>query len=69
MKEMKEFSKVVNTIPPKKEKNILNNKDIYDNKKYGITKINTKINNNSFKIILLDKKINRKYNKKQSFTN
>ena len=69
MKEMKDFLKMPNTIPLKKEKNLLNNKDIYDNKKYGITKINTKINNNSFKIILLDKKINRKYTKKQSFTN
>ena len=69
MKGIKDLSSMLNTFTQKKENNITNKEDIYDNQKYGITKINTKINNNSFNIILLDKKVNKKYIKKQSFTN
>ena len=44
--------------------------DIYDKNKYGITKINSKINNNLFNIILVDKKSeNKKDIKKTSFLN
>ena len=44
--------------------------DIYDINKYGITKINSKINNNLFNIILVDKKSENKiYSKKPSFLN
>ena len=44
--------------------------DIYDINKYGITKINSKYNNNLFNIILVDKKSeNKKYSKKPSFLN
>ena len=47
-----------------------NDGNIYDINKYGITKINSKINNNPFNIILLDKKSeNKKYSKKPSFLN
>ena len=44
--------------------------DIYDTNKYGITKLNNKINDNPFNIILVDKKSeNKKYAKKPSFLN
>ena len=44
--------------------------EIYDINKFGITKINNKINNNQFNIILLDKKSeNKNYSKKPSFLN
>ena len=68
MKEQKTDSKMSNTYS-QKTNNILSKYDIYDNKKYNITKINTKINNNPFNIILLDKKINKNYIKKESFSN
>ena len=42
--------------------------DIYDTNKYGITKLNNKINDNPFNIILVDKKSeSKKYAKKPSF--
>ena len=44
--------------------------EIYNINKFGITKINNKINNNLFNIILLDKKSENKiYSKKPSFLN
>ena len=44
--------------------------NIYDKNKYGITKLNNKINDNHFNIILVDKKSeNKKYSKKPSFLN
>ena len=44
--------------------------NIYDTNKYGITKLNNKINDNPFNIILVDKKSeNKKYAKKPSFLN
>ena len=44
--------------------------DLYDKNKYGITKINNKINNNLYNIILVDKKSeNINYVKKPSFLN
>ena len=50
-------------------KNLLKkDEDIFDKNKFGFTKINSKINNNLFNIILVDKKSeNKKYNKKPSF--
>ena len=69
MIENKDISTMSNASPIKMENILSNHKDNYDNKKYSVTKINTKINNNSFNIFLLDKKINKKFNKKQSFSN
>ena len=65
-KNIKKNNKIINikdiNINEKEEE------DIYDINKFGITKINNKINNNQFNIILLDKKSeNIKYIKKPSF--
>ena len=51
--------------------NFLQNEgDLFDKNKYGITKINNKINNNLYNIILVDKKSeNINYVKKPSFIN
>ena len=66
-KNIKKNNKIINikdiNINEKEEE-----EDIYDINKFGITKINNKINNNQFNIILLDKKSeNIKYIKKPSF--
>ena len=63
-KNNKKNNKIMNI----KDINEKEEEDIYDINKFGITKINNKINNNQFNIILLDKKSeNIKYIKKPSF--
>ena len=61
--------KITYTFSPKKSKFLSKFGEIKDNKKFGITKINTKINNSSINIILLDKQRKTTYLKKPSFSN
>ena len=70
LKEYIKDSNMSNTFPPKKTNFYKTFENLCDNQKYGITKINTKINNNPFNIILLDKKSNHtNHLKNQSFSN
>jgi len=70
LKEYIKDSNMLNTFPPKKTNFSKKYDNLYDNQKYGITKINTKINNNPFNIILLDKKSNHtNHLKNPSFSN
>ena len=56
MKENNKDSSMSKTFPLKKDNILPAYGDILDNQRYGITKINTNINNNPFNIILLNKK-------------
>ena len=70
LKEYIKDSNMSNTISPKKTNFFKKIENLYDNQKYGITKINTKINNSPFNIILLDKKSNlTNHLKNPSFSN
>ena len=71
MKGNKKDSSMSKTFPLKKDKILPKCGDILDNQRYGITKINTNVNNNPFNIILLNKKkkSNKNYIKKASLSN